>query len=114
MRYRLGGDGTDGIDCIHVVYETLRCIGISTPAFNQGWYEASDRQILRDLIHWGKRISDPAYDGDVVLINSKSVVFGVVWDHGILIVSSMTEKVLWQPIGRLRSTVRYCFRMKSS
>ena len=114
MRYRLGGDGTDGIDCIHVVYAVLGYLEIATPPFKPSWYEAGSREILRDLLTWGERVSEPAYDGDVVLIDGTGVVFGVVWDHGILVVSGMTEKVLWQPLGRLRSTVRYCFRMRNN
>ena len=47
-----------------------------------------------------------------MLINSTSVVFGVVWNQGILIVSAMTERVIWQPLGRLKPSVRYCFRMR--
>ena len=114
MSYRYGGDGSDGIDCIHLVYAVLDYLGMPTPEFRASWYEASDRQILRDCVSWGERIKEPQYNGDVVLINSDSVVFGVVWDHGILIVSAMTERVIWQPLGRLRSSVRYCFRMRSS
>ena len=114
MPYRYGGDGATDIDCIHLVYAVLAYLEIPTPKFKASWYEASDRQILRDLLHWGVRASEPQYNGDVVLINSDSVVFGVVWDHGILIVSAMTERVIWQPLGRLGSSVRYCFRMRSS
>ena len=115
MPYRLGGDGSDGeIDCIHVVYATLACLGIETPDFKQSWYQASDRQILRDIAHWGDCVDEPKYNGDVVLINTDQVVFGVVWDQGILVVSSMTKRVLWQPLGRLKPLIRYCFRMKSS
>ena len=115
MPYRLGGDGSEGeIDCINVVYATLACLGIETPVFKQSWYQASGRQILRDIAKWGERVDQPQYNGDVVLINTDRVVFGVVWDQGILVVSAMTERVLWQPLGNFKSCVRYCFRMRSS
>ena len=114
MPYRLGGDGEQDIDCIHLVYAVLAYLEIPTPSFKSSWYEASHRQIFRDLLEWGERTTEPKYNGDVVLINSDSVVFGVVWDQGILIVSGMTERVLWQPLGRLKSSVRYCFRLRSN
>ena len=114
LPYRLGGNGTDGIDCIHVVYQTLQCLNVPTPAFKQTWYQASPVAIARDLLRWGERINEATYDGDVVLLKSSAVVFGVVWDRGILVVSEASKQVQWHPLERLRSNVLYCFRSRNS
>lgn len=113
LRYRLGADGSDGeIDCIHLVYEALRIMGIPTPVFKQSWYEASRIEIARDLLHWGHRVDSPLYNGDVVLLPQESTAFGVTWDRGILHISQRRQAVHWCPTRQL--TKSHCFRMRGS
>jgi hypothetical protein len=112
LPYKLGGDTTDGIDCIHVVYWTLQYLKIPTPEFKSSWYAGRRVEIGRDLLRWGYRIEEPVYDGDVVLINASTIVFGVVWDRGILIVSDFTKKVEWHPVERLGTSLQHCFRSR--
>ena len=113
LRYRLGADGSDGeIDCIHLVYEALRIMGIPTPVFKPCWYEASRHEIARDLLRWGYRVDMPLYNGDVVLLPQDTVSFGVTWEKGILYINQAKQAVDWCPTRRL-STSR-CFRMRGS
>jgi hypothetical protein len=96
--YRLGADGTDAdgaIDCIHMVYAALDDMGIATPTFNPDWYEASRRQIARDLLGWGRRIPKASYDGDVLLLQQDRPTFAVVWSQGTLYINPALEKVAW-------------------
>ena len=96
--YRLGADGTapDGaIDCIHVVYRVLQETGIPTPVFKPTWYTATHRVVARDLLTWGRRIAEPAYDGDILLLKQDRMAFAVVWSHGILYINNRMEKVAW-------------------
>jgi hypothetical protein len=96
--YRLGADGTgaDGaIDCIHMVYVALDDMGIPTPAFNAGWYEAPRRQIARDLLTWGRRIPKGSYDGDILLLQQDQTAFAVAWSQGILYINNRLQKVAW-------------------
>jgi len=96
--YCLGADGTgdDGaIDCIHMVYVALDDMGIPTPAFNAGWYEAPRRQIARDLLTWGRRIPKASYDGDILLLQQDRPIFAVVWSQGAIYISPRPEQVAW-------------------
>ena len=96
--YRWGADGrgSDGaIDCIHLVYAVLSELDIPTPAFNPAWYSASHRRVARDLLHWGRRISEPRYDGDVLLLRQDQMAFAVAWSQGILYINRFTQKVAW-------------------
>jgi hypothetical protein len=112
-RYRLGATGKDGeIDCIHLVYTVLGRLHIPTPAFNPAWYTASRIQIARDLLQWGERISDPSYDGDVLLLKQGTTAFAVTWQAGILYICPNTEKVNWCPLAAQKGF--HCFRMRSS
>ena len=114
MPYRLGGDGSDGaIDCIHLVYRVLELLEIDTPEFNEAWYEMPTRAVLRDLLRWGKRIGETAYDGDVILLPADNWAFGVRWNDGILCVTQQTERVTWCPTDHVTGTV-HCFRTRSS
>lgn len=96
--YRLGADGSsaDGaVDCIHMVYIALRDMAIPTPTFNVQWYNASKRQIARDLLTWGRRIRDAGYDGDTLLLQQDRPVFAVVWSQGALYINPIIERVAW-------------------
>jgi hypothetical protein len=96
--YRWGADGrgSDGaIDCIHLVYAVLSELDIPTPAFNPAWYSASHRRVARDLLHWGRRISEPRYDGDVLLLLQDRMAFAVAWSQGILYINRFTQRVAW-------------------
>ncbi len=111
--YRLGADGTDDeIDCIHLVYVVLGRLGIATPPFRADWYTASRITISRDLLRWGRRISAPAYDGDVALLPQEAAAFAVTWQSGLLYINQDLSKVAWCPIGAALNC--HCFRTKDS
>lgn len=113
MPFRLGADGSDGfIDCIHLVYAVEQALGIPTPEFNPNWYESPRRSVLRDLYRWGSRVTDGGYDGDVVLLPQHSWAFGVAWQQGILLISPLSERVVWYPLANLSSG--YFFRTKKT
>jgi hypothetical protein len=44
---------------------------------------------------WGRRIAEPAYDGDILLLKQDRMAFAVVWSHGILYINNRMEKVAW-------------------
>ena len=115
MRYRLGGDGSDGtIDCIHLVYAALKEQGIQTPAFDSSWYEQKPRSYLRDLLRWGEKVSEP-YNGDVLWEPGEGPVFAAIWQDGILHINEARNAVHWLPVGVLTNESKYrCFRMKGS
>lgn len=99
--YKLNATPTDqAIDCIQLVYEVHHRLGIKNPTFRQSWYTASFPTIARDLLHWGNRIDEPQYDGDVVLL-PQDRAFGVTWQGGILYINGATQKVAWCPISAL-------------
>lgn len=111
LQYRLGANGADGsIDCIHLVYVALHRMGIPTPPFDTSWYDASGVCITRALLQWGKRISNVAYDGDVLLIRQDQKAFGVAWSQGALYINQQTKRVAWCPLELLPShyAFRYC------
>ena len=111
--YRWGADGrgSDGaIDCIHLVYAVLSELDIPTPAFNPAWYSASHRSVARDLLHWGRRISEPRYDGDVLLLLQDRMAFAVAWSQGILYINRFTQKVAWS----LPEMVGECYAFRCS
>ena len=113
LRYRLGADGSNGeIDCINLVYEVLRRCQIPTPTFRSEWYEASWRTIARDLLAWGRRVSEPTYDGDVLLLRQDTKAFAVTWQSGILYINRHTERVNWCLPGAVGSY--HCFRLRGS
>ena len=96
--YRLGADGTgaDGaIDCINMVYAAQNDMDVVMPPFKVSWYEASRRQIARDLLAWGRRIPKASYDGDILLLRQDQPAFAVAWSQGALYVNPITEKVAW-------------------
>jgi hypothetical protein len=111
--YQLGATGADGaIDCIHLVYTVLERLGIEAPPFKQSWYAASGRTIMRDLLRWGYRVDEPAYDGDVTLLAQHPAAFAVTWQTGLLYINQDLKAVAWCPIGKLPT--RYCFRTRGS
>jgi hypothetical protein len=113
MPYRLGGDGSDGtIDCINLVYTVLARLDIATPPFNPAWYTATRTAIVRDLLRWGRRVAEPTYDGDVLLLPTEHKAFGVVWDNGILNIGELSQQVQWTPLWNC--VVCPCFRTKDS
>ena len=102
LPYKLGADGSDGaIDCIHLVYAVEQRLGIPTPVFRPDWYTLPRRSVLRDLYAWGNRVQDGGYDGDVVLLPQNSWAFGVAWQQGILLISPLSERVVWCPLANL-------------
>jgi len=114
MRYRLGGDGSDGtIDCIHLVYAVLAELDIPTPELLQRWYDYPRMEIARALLKWGKRVDQPTYDGDVSLLKGEQVIFGVQWLGGVMVVSQESARVLWCPTSavELLHTFRHYSRL---
>ena len=96
--YRLGADGSDSdgaIDCIHMVYAAQNDMGIVMPSFKASWYEASRREIARDLLRWGRRIPKASYDGDILLLQQDRPIFAVAWSQGALYISPKPEQVAW-------------------
>ena len=113
MRYRLGADGSDGyIDCIHLVTAVLDQLGIRHPPITEVMYQAGGRQIARWLLCWGRRVAEPSYDGDVLLLPAERPAFGVVWDNGILSINQTSEVVQWAPLWNCIACP--CFRTKGS
>jgi len=113
MDYCLGGDGTNRqIDCINLVFIALKEANTPLPPFNPDWYAMPTRQVLRQLLHWGRRIDRPGYDGDVVLTPQDRWAFAAVWNQGILHISPLTKQVAWCPFSALKNA--YYFRTRSS
>lgn len=111
LRYRLGADGTDGeIDCIHMVMYALDDIGIPHPPLELNWYEQSALVHGRAMRQWGKRIKEPAYDGDVIWLKAGTPTFAVLWDHGLLYINQAAMRVMWcpWPVQHKFSAYRYC------
>jgi hypothetical protein len=110
--YELGADGSgDKIDCIHLVYTVLKYLNIPTIPFNQDWYSASSRQVIKDLRQWGCRVPFPLYDGDVTLDKNPNWAFGVVWEGGILYINHLLQEVAWTSLAN-NIKVR-CYRSRS-
>ncbi len=113
LRFELGADGSNGkIDCIHLCLIALSRMGIPRPAVNPGWYTMTRRQICRELLTWGVRISRPTYDGDIILFSKEAHTFGVSWQQGALYINSLSQAVQWCPHGCLPES--HYFRGKGS
>ena len=115
MRFRLGGDGTDGtIDCINMVYVVLRDLAIATPDFDQNWYQQTKREHLRQLRAWGVKVHRP-YNGDVLFCAGNGPTFGVIWEGGVMHISKERKTVHWLPVGvRPRSSIYRCSLMSGN
>ena len=114
LPYLLGADGTEGcIDCIHLVYEALRVMGVPTPAFKPHWYDLPKREIMRDITGWGNRIASPTYDGDVSLLPDSETgwAFGVTWNDGILHINRAVLAVSWSPVGLVQISRSYRYSL---
>jgi len=112
--YRLGADGTDAdgaLDCIHLVYTVLGRLSIATPTFDNAWYVSGPRPVLKALGKWGRRIEEPAYNGDVIFMSQKTYVFGVAWQNGILLTAAMVNRVEWRPFQAIPAC--RCYRSNS-
>ena len=110
--YRLGADGTDpdgALDCINLVFVVLDRLGLPRPSSCEAWYEG--KRIGRDLLTWCRRIGQPEYDGDVLLLLQEPTAFAVYWDDGCLYINQHLKAVAWCPIGTVPSY--RCFRLKS-
>ena len=83
---------------LHLVYAVLDRFGIATPAFDPCWYDAPPRLILKAIHGWGRRVLDPLYDGDVVLLPHKNYAFGTVWQDGILYITASLQAATWHPL----------------
>lgn len=113
MPYELGADGSNGkIDCIHLCYEVLERLGIDKPKFKDSWYQATTREVARDLLSWGSRVKTAEYDGDILLLKQPSWAFAITWQTGILYINRHVKAVSWCSVQSVKNY--HCFRMKSS
>lgn len=99
MDYVPAADGDNNkIDCIWLVYRVLDLLKVPTPEFNWKWYDGDDRLIFRSLLQWGKRVTSPYIDGDVLLLPDDNWAFAVVWEGGFLHIHPTTKKTAWSPL----------------
>lgn len=114
MPYELGAHPSSGkTDCIQLVYEVRKRLGLNCPPLQQAWYDGSRVKVLRALLTWGAETYAPLYDGDVALALQSTWAFGVVWQAGTLRISKLSQAVAWSPIDSRSTHCRY-FRGKSS
>lgn len=107
--YEYGATGQK-TDCIALVVTALDLMGIENPGLKRSWYSMSLQQIARELKHYTDPILEPAYDGDIILLDSRPPAFGVVWQTGILYINRQIMKVDWKPIHQL--SILRSYRMK--
>ena len=84
-------------DCIYLTLKALERMGIDAPALNRDWYSMSYRSWAKDLIRWGDRVSEPLYDGDVIVC-PEPAGFCVVWNQGILQTNRSLGRATWFPL----------------
>jgi hypothetical protein len=84
-------------DCIWLATTALQRMGIDRPDINPEWYKQKPRRWARDLLAWGYRISEPAYDGDIVL-QFEPIGFSVIWNNGALYFCPLQKQVMWAPL----------------
>jgi cell wall-associated NlpC family hydrolase len=113
--YRYGATGGDAIDCIHLVLAVLDELQIPRPPASQHWYQASWRQVARELLSWGKRVDEAKLDGDVVLLSTDRHAFGVVWQQGVIHISEIRREAAWYPTAMFQPVhiVRHCSRLNA-
>lgn len=108
-QYRFGANGSE-VDCIALVIQALDRMGIANPGVKRDWYSMSVRQVMVELREYTSRIEEPTYDGDIVLLASDPLAFGVAWQSGILYINRDLMRVDWKPSQCV--SIRRCFRMK--
>ena len=108
-QYEYGSNG-ERLDCIALVIQALDSMQIQNPGLKPEWYEMSLPSICRELKLYTEQIKQPEYDGDVVLIASYPLAFGVVWESGILYMNRTIKAVDWKPIKHC--SIRRSYRMK--
>jgi hypothetical protein len=114
LPYKLGAHPSSGkTDCINLVYEVRNRLGLDNPPLDNSWYTAGKISVLRALLSWGAQVQQPLYDGDVALSSQSDWAFGVVWQTGILHISTLSKAVAWSPIASHQTHCRF-FRGKSS
>ena len=116
LEYVPAADGTDNkIDCIWLVYKVLDLLKVPTPAFNWKWYDNDSRLIFRSLLQWGKRITSPFIDGDVLILPDDNWAFAVVWQGGFLHINPITKKTAWSPLDMAGNCLAFrCSRLNAS
>jgi cell wall-associated NlpC family hydrolase len=110
--YRWDADGTDpdgALDCINLVFTALDRLGLSHPERRQEWYNG--KSFARDLLTWCRRVKQPEYDGDVLLLPQETTAFAVYWENGCLYINQHLKAVAWCPIGAVPNY--RCFRLRS-
>jgi hypothetical protein len=114
--YRYGATGGDAIDCIHLVLAVLDELQIPRPPSSQHWYQASWRQVARELLRWGERVDEAKLDGDVVLLSTEKHAFGVVWQQGVIHISEPRKAVAWCPTAIMEPAyiLRHCSRLNAT
>jgi len=111
ISYEYGSAGST-VDCISLVITALDWLGLPNPGVKVAWYEMSPKAIARELATYTDRISEPTYDGDIVLLSGKPIAFGVAWQGGILYINRDLMKVDWKPTSS--HTILRSYRTKSS
>jgi hypothetical protein len=80
--------------------KALELMGIDAPPMNRSWYDMTPYQWGRDLLTWGERITDPIYNGDII-VRCAPAGFGVVWNGGFLHINERTASISWLPLSRI-------------
>ena len=106
------GENGEKVDCISLVFQALDIMGIKNPGVQKCWYSMSIREIFGQVSIYAYWVDEPTYDGDIVLLASDPLAFGVVWKAGILYINRTIMKVDWKPKSYL--SIRRCFRTKES
>jgi hypothetical protein len=106
------GENGEKVDCISLVFQALDIMGIENPGVQKCWYTMSIREIFGQVSIYAHWVDEPTYDGDIVLLASDPLAFGVVWKAGILYINQTIMKVDWKPVSYL--SIRRCFRMKGN
>jgi len=84
-------------DCIWMTLTVLNSLGIDAPPLNPAWYDMPPQRWVRDLLHWGVRIDELLYDGDI-LVAPYPAGFAVVWRNGAFYICRARNVVTWSPL----------------